>query len=1425
MIRTSLLTIGMSALLTSTALSQQITIDFNEVDPASAVPVGIVFATPAAAYATWDANTVNAADIQATVANGDLSQAFGDIIADTKPATDNLLSAAAGGNVLVNPDKTVGNNVNVIDFSEPMAGKDAAVLLANLDYNSGAVLATSSGSVAIAANAVTGANLLVSGNEASSLAYGSATDNTIAGDASGLTPLALSGVPYSDITYDASDSFPELDSSANFLIASGQYNAGTITANTQDNNFSISANIVDFVDNGDPALDVRSALSISGNQATSLAQANVHNNTLNVAGADGENSYAIAAMQINRGAVSATTSGTNMAVTPGGTTGTIANSDVNISNNRNSASATGNTATNLLAGDYSQEGSGGGTVGLVTRTDGITPADFEEQIMTVGGDFIINNSQYNLDDPTDPIESARATTATVTGIGMGMDVASLVTGLIGDNVTINFRDNRTDAIATGNSATSAFDISQEDGGNSFVISDLQVNEQAITATVSDVDMLVRTPGTVGANLDINFTENLYIASATGNTAANSFAMQSIGEGSTQLIDTLQENKGTITSLLTGVRMGVNSSDTAAPIGTNASIAFRGNRLESTATANINSNLIDTETAADGNTVETLAVQNNSGDVLAETFDNITARFIDMETTLADDLSNGGEINYSDNEVMVLGRGNVQENGILTEYSSGNSYTITATQINVGTITANMRGMNWSTSLGGDLGDALSDGASISYIDNMFESTAIANFQINRIGTDVGADLDAYLIDVSQDNSGAVLANSEDNLMKADVGGDVVASSGISFSQNRSESRAVANEQYNTIDVDSLSDTSSSGITSPQANSAEVTANSKGIDWSTSITGSLGTDSGDGADIAYTGNTMEAEAIANLQVNQVMVDNVGDDVSFLIEADQSNSASILADMNESDGLVRNSMAVSVDSLEEGSAVTFSDNQIVSRAVGNEQANAIAIDYAGVSNSFAVTSDQTNTADAIVANSNLSDMAVEISGNVDSSNSISFTGNILSATSIANTQSNQIYTANAVSTAGMNVYIESNQSNTANVDANVLSNELYVEIGGNLDGGSVRYDANSIIAWAGGNDQTNQIMTETGVEASKFTIGPDDPATNTMVQNNTGIITANLQDLEMNTSITTNLSNGASVSYMNNNAGANAFANNQSNLIVIGFGSADTARLIETSQTNSGAVTANFNSNSSGNLLNTDVGVELGEGTNVDYRANTLFASGVGNQRTDRISVDNAANSESFEIAALQTNSGEITSNFDGLNMSTSAGDGSTTGVINGSVNYVGNTFYSTAGGNNKFSQIDTQFNASQNTYGMTATQTNIGAITATLNGIDMSTSAASGSGSDSSVRYQDNVLMATAYGNSQTNYLTQNSAGLESQYTMSSYQTNQANVSATASNINMSINLTNSTSSPISAGRTRMSGNRITATAVGNSSVNVMNTMR
>lgn len=534
------------------------------------------------------------------------SQKAGAVSADVTGMQGIALSAAAA--VATSPLSVTGNSVqgiaqslsatNVLALSGTNSA-NASASVGNLQVSDSVLTTTTTATqgvigatVATVGTAVAPSNITVSGNVARALAVGTSASNALSVDSAN-----LSGNSIGEVANTGGSSYNSLTpavTTADFAVSNVQNQSGALTATL------LSTQIVDM-----PAASVTGgAITVSGNTAASVAQANSAGNNLTLTGANQSGlTGALLSVQTGTASVAATqaaTDGVNtFAVKTGqlnGTAATVSSNSLLVSAGMNEAFNTQTVSGATLAAD--------GARGNDTTTSGLTGVTALTSA-TSGAAFSVQNVQSG-------------TTGEVSAIAqpelIGISAASSATS---SKMTVS--DNTVTAKANVNYASNALNLQASNTlAGSGAVNNVQTSDAGGTGVSATIGGSTAATTTVGiappvptiTSSTATVSGNVLNAQAGGNTSLNTLsatALNGISDGG-----------------VTGSSSSATGPTTATSNATFAVLNYQGNNSAISASVQYASIGMGSTT---GQSYSTALVQNNA--VVASGYGNTASNSLGM----------------------------------------------------------------------------------------------------------------------------------------------------------------------------------------------------------------------------------------------------------------------------------------------------------------------------------------------------------------------------------------------------------------------------------------------------------------------------------------------------------------------------------------------------------------------------------------------------------------------------------------------------------------------------------------------------------------------------------------------------------------------------------------------------------------------------
>jgi hypothetical protein len=1125
--------------------------------------------------------------------------------------------------------------------------------------------------------------------------FGLAANQLITGSDLTATAVSTLGATVGATTGTADDA-GAIDASTISLSSNAQQ--ATASGNTLTNGIALSGNVVGAVDTNGIFTDFSSAVS----SLTSLQQ-----------------------IDSDVTAGSTTTLSLTQADFATADTTSVNASSLTIDANENRSTATANRAGNTLAvtADTAIVGADAANANAIIDTNATND-------ITAAGTSGLANVQSSTGTA---IGASTLATADITAGGAGATAASL------SGSTASISDNITTASGAANIGTSAITLDAgTEITSSAALTNQQTSSSAVTGSATfDAANGVGTEGILltgivtGSTLGID--DNVTVGSAMGNQTANALSVTATtidrtanavtGVLDQRSTDATIDNVGAdFASLNTQVQTG-NISSTAVNSGTisvaesttgndanltNSSATLNGNSLQSDAMSNLatNSVSLDGSAGVTATTTGLASIQQTGvfggtavdiGSVTRGTFNVVTEDGDITNSTVAIDGNqafDSATSNRATNTLSVAGNAisgtsaDLTTLGITLEPTVGakvdGDNSLSSVQIsNLGTGAAGLTSastIGGTIGLGGTTGGAGVSGSSVSISDNFARSFGMGNDASNAISlaADTSFSGTAGLTGtqvLSGDVTSAATVNAD---LDASVvaATDAVASSSLATDGNIAFSRAMGNNQNNTLGVSgtSITGVSTAAVDQEASLAALGAANTvdrtlEGDNILTAFQGLLGgvsgtatvdsnilaTDDIDASSVSASENVAQSNVIGNAGNNllNLTADSGVTGVSVLASEQNGRTSANISSVADLDFAVDQEATATADDFT-SSALNVDNNIGFSTAFGNDVANRLnatgttitgnddALSVAGITAAGIVS----GTSDNLVGNvqfrdastvSSIATLNATLFGTADlgaaanqlDGSSVSLSGNTLDSTATSNRANNALVLNAATGlTAGGAIANQQNSASAVTSDVRLVGS-VGSAVFDDVNASSIAIRNNTGIARAAGNDATNVLNANAGTAI-------------------TGIV---------GTGSATALAGAL------NATGTFASASNQVNSgAVLARASFDTALSDESDLS---VQTAALNSAS------------------VDLSGNRLVADAVSNRVVNSMTVSGRSPSTlvSTALTTRQVASGAVTSEVDSFRLaSTNAA------LTSSSVGLSGNTFSASAGGNSAVSRL-------------------------------------------------------------------------------------------------------------------------------------------
>ncbi|KAA0889399.1 S-layer family protein [Pusillimonas sp. ANT_WB101] len=1029
--------------------------------------------------------------------------------------------------------------------------------------------------------------------------------------------------------------------------------------------------------------------------------------------------------------------------------------------------------------------------------------------------------------------------AAITGASLNVDATSTDAGNLAAGSTITLAGNQAVATYSANDASSQSTGTGMAFDGSLAIANLQNNTDgsgtaAPTASITGSGVTVST-GTNAINGDVTVSKQNFNATSDGNSAVNSLALDvATGvTGSAAGSPSAGASAGTTTlsASTTGATVGIasaqgNQGANLASSITTSNITVAGKGGAGAITLSNNNSLA----SANGNTVaNTLSLNAGNLDEASGTIANAqantgTAVAATNDTAISVVGAGGGAIAHtgpvaiSGNSIGSSAVGSTAANLTLvqadasvastagtaafltnnSQYSDGAS-TVTATTN--GAIQANLAG---ATSANGLIADnIISSSAKVNVATNGTVATAGSGDYTARINNEQNSESDALAI-----TTGSMLAIGKVNT--------AIPGSALTLSGNTLSASASNNEATN-ISSNTVAGALTMGLTTPPGSSLlSNTQVSTGA--TTSTAGNTATVLGIGATGAgdVLGNTLTSQAVANSAANTVALtagtslNAVAATASTLINDQMSRLSSLTSTTTGKVGI-----DVSAELQDKANVI---GNTLQATGTRNDAVNTLAL-AAGTTTSGRGSIQSIQQAYGVTAVA-VKTPSVGISMRTAGITGVAtVSGNTLRASARQNQAVND-YSNTAgttLSTGGGGSLLNSNQNTSGTIASTVggaaplsAANLGIVALGS--VGGSADVLGNTLQSVAVSNSVQNTAALTAGTSldlaaASDATLYNSQRSVASLTSTTRGSV-----GIEAGGVI-----NGTS-NVIDNTLQAIGTQNEAFNTLTLTAGTSISGDAsLANSQEVAGTTTATVESAGVGILSTSAISDQA------TVNGNALQSQAIANLANNTLAIVSGTGSKAnANISNSQTA-------FSGVTASTSltglVGVGAG-GSLEGTATVGSNKVSALAFGNNAGNALNATGGAGvlNGNLSSSSTQVNRGAISATVSGLSSGPTVGVTAAAPSVAGYTANLLgnrvSSTAYGNSAENVLNALSTGaISASAQLASSQTNTGRVTAVVSNAGMGIS--GVAGAPAVAGRSVISGNTISATAVGNSSVSKM----
>lgn len=1303
----------------------------------------------------------------ASVTGGSIAVTVANQITLTAP------SVTLDGNT-INADATGNSAATKVGLSGANVTAQAAV--GNTQVNRNSITGTISNSgVTLTSGRVTGSALTVSNSTVAASALANDAVNTVA--STNVANLTTGNSAFGSGSTVTSNAGLNTQSNANFGIASGQHNEGSVQASNVSTGSSAAIRVAPPTETlfsfGGVSIN-SGTLTASDNSVTADTTGNRVANTLSLAAGNletGGNAATqiggISSLQSNNvtGVANATVGGPSAATMRAGIAYQrgLLDSELTVSGNTVASASVGNQSANLVnvvADSLVSNAPGTGT-GTGSTSSGSTS--------TVKNEFGLLNRQV------DTVTGGRTATTQNTTVGVSGTGAFITVN--GSNLTVS--GNSITAEARNNTASNAINLtgfSSLDSG-AGLLNDTSSSTN-VAAIVSEGSVRIHADSTLFTTVDgssLALTGNKVQSLAVGSSAGNTLNVQA--------------------SNLSG----------NANLSTSNAVAASGS-----ASALADYNLVNR--------------QAQTGSVTASTSTPV-------RIMLSDSLVTGGDLTLSTNTVRAVAQATSASNTL--ELAGSNILGITGALASSQTASGNA-----SATLAPEAGgvgvvhiEAIStNGTPVTLTGNQLLASAGQNEAYNTqsvtgtgiAGKALGGSSTDFSIANAQQSNGAVSATAEPKLIGVQAS-LVVNNGSVVVSNNSATSNANANNSANALSLAADSTLAATGLVS---NNQEMTAAvSATLGSGTAASVGLNTLLTNNTAVTVAGNSLASQASGNTALNELASSGASiaggsGAQSFETRNVQTTSSDVTASANA--GVIGATVFTS-----NGTPFSVTGNTVMSVADANKAQNSQALTATGsLTGSGGVMNTQTSSSGGVSAT--VAADTVGIAGGVAlNTSSVAVTGNTLTAKAGRNTADNSLVASSSTVSGDTSVTPAAfNVNSLQTADGAVTASNTTQRVGVAVpaaDNSPLSITANRVAAEANSNT-SNSSLSLAAVNALN---------TNGRVNNqqtaNGGAVSATVSTTAVGVVSGFNLTDSPVV-VSGNTLEAKASRNVTSNALqasaptLNGLGTAP-GFVVTSSQDGTGNVTALNTLGLVGVLENAATGSSMtvngntaASSANVNIASNTLALNAIG-ALTGTAQVSNTQNANSGSAVTATTGGASSGSRATvGVGSSVVAGN-----ALNSSpVTVSGNVLSAQGGGNTALNALEAlsvgSIGGSANpTFAVLNTQNNYASVDTTVHFANIGATAATFAGSSATV--QSNSVVASGYGNSASNSIGLSALSANQNLASASLinaQTSAASINSTVSGISIGV-----IGGGASGGASTVTGNAILAQSIGNSASNII----
>ncbi|TKR56403.1 hypothetical protein D7I39_03375 [Allopusillimonas ginsengisoli] len=1033
--------------------------------------------------------------------------------------------------------------------------------------------------------------------------------------------------------------------------------------------------------------------------------------------------------------------------------------------------------------------------------------------------------------------------AAIAGTSLNVDATSVDAGDLAAGSAITLAGNQAVAMYSANDASSQYTGAGIAFDGSLAIANLQSNKDddggtpTSTASIADSGVTVST-GDNAINGDVTISAQKFDATSDGNSAVNSLALD-VTTGITGLTGSptavAAAGGGALSASTTGSTVGIasvqgnadanlessitTSNITVAGTGGAGAIALSNNSSLASASGNTAANTLSLKAGNLDEASGTIAnAQANTGTAVKATNDT------DLSVAGASGapIKHTGAVVLSGNRIGSSAVGNTATNLTLVQADAG----IASTADTAAFLTDNEQDSDVNSTVtattDGDIRANLVGATSANGLlaDNIIDSSAKVNVATNH--TEITASSGSYTARINnrQVSDSTATATTTGNMLAAGEVDTAIPGSALTLSGNTLSASSGANEATNTS-IHNVAGALTMGLTAPpgaallnnsQISHSDVIATAGNTATALGI-GATGTSGGAG-DVLD--NTLKSQAVANSAANTVALtagtslNAVAATESTLVNSQESSSASSLK------STTIGKVGIDVSAILQDKANVIG-NTLQATGTRNEAVNTLVL-AAGTTTSGrgSIQSSQKAFGETAVE---VQTPGVGINMTADSTGTATVSGNTLRASARQNQAINDYSnTAGTALATGAGTSLLSNDQNTTGTIASTVGGttpssaaNLGIVASGSV-GGSADVLGNTLQSVAVSNSVQNTAALTAGTSldlaaASDASLYNNQKSTASLTSTTTGSATIDAVGA---------ISGKSNV--IDNTLQAIGTQSEAFNSLTLAAGTSISgdASLANTQEAN-GTTIVTVKSAGVG-IVSTDA-----IGSQATVTGNALQSQAIANLANNTLAIVSGTGSTAdANISNSQTTLSGVTASttLTGL-VGVAAGDS-----LGGTATVGSNRISALAFGNNAGNALNATGGAGvlNGSLSSSSTQLNRGAISATVTGLATGPTVGVSAATPSVAGYTANLLgnrvSSTAYGNSAENVLNALSTGaISASAQLASSQTNTGAITATVSNAGMGIS--GVTGAPTVAGRSVISGNSISATAVGNSSVSQM----